>query len=205
MSENSIPLAPFRAPAPQPIEPVPTIPAPQPIERVPNTPALQPIEWAPKHPAGRDALHRLIANNQIEQALSETRLLSPKTISRTIQKNGDGWNALHLLSYYQIPHGKEMPEEDMVGQLIEFLISMGVDTNELNGHGVAALHLASYYGNLNIVRVLVNLAEINKQDVNGMTPLDHAYLSQSPNAREIIQLLRSHGGKTEIDEITEVE
>ena len=56
------------------------------------------------------------------------------------------------------------------------------------------MHNAAVYGHNEIAELLIaNGANVNAKEVDGLTPLDFAIMSNQP---EIADLLRKHSGKT---------
>ena len=89
-------------------------------------------------------------------------------------------------------------------QIVKYLIEQGeADPNIADSNGVNALHLAASNNRTNteLIQFLLNLMtidSINKEDNDGLTPLDCCYdcyeYNRSPIRQEIIALLRSKGG-----------
>ena len=70
-------------------------------------------------------------------------------------------------------------------------IAAGVNVNGKVGNGSTALNFAAYNGHKEIVQLLINNgADVNVVDEDGEAPLDFTV------NKEIISLLRKHGGKT---------
>ncbi len=86
-------------------------------------------------------------------------------------------------------------------QIVKYLIEQcEADPNIANSVGLNALHIAAEYNRTNteLIQLLLthmSLDSINKKDDGGETPLDSCYDCHSPLRQEIIDLIRSKGGK----------
>jgi ankyrin repeat protein len=79
-------------------------------------------------------------------------------------------------------------------EVVELLISEGVDVNAKNEDGWTPLHMAAAGGQNEIVELLIAAgADVNAKDRVGETPLDFAIQHKKS---ETADLLRKHGGKT---------
>jgi len=76
-------------------------------------------------------------------------------------------------------------------EVVKFLISQGADVNQKNQSGGTALHMLALVpiANLDVMRYLVSVADVNAKTNGGRTPLD---VASSDEKREI---LRAAGGK----------
>ncbi len=89
-------------------------------------------------------------------------------------------------------------------QIVQYLIEQGeADPNIAVSYGYNALHLAALNSRMNtdLIQCLLNhmsLDSINKKDRDGETPMDTVRANHSPICQEIIALLRSKGGKTNL-------
>ena len=86
-------------------------------------------------------------------------------------------------------------------QVVKYLIEQGeADPNIADSYGQNALHYAAETNStttelIELLLTHMTLNSINKKQSGGGTPLDCAYLNDSPLRQEIIALLRSKGGK----------
>ncbi len=85
--------------------------------------------------------------------------------------------------------------QDAVGngniEAVKQHIAAGVNVNAKVGNGSTALNFAAYNGHKEMVELLINNgADVNVVDEDGEAPLDFTV------NKEIISLLRKHGGKT---------
>ena len=97
-------------------------------------------------------------------------------------KGSVGWTPLHKAA-------KEGHKE-----VAELLITKGADVNAKDNNGETPLHLAASEGHKEIVELLIEKgADLNAKNVVGMTPLHYA------TTKEIADLLRKHGGKTDAE------
>ncbi len=79
-------------------------------------------------------------------------------------------------------------------ELVELLITNGVDVNTKTDDGFTPLHVAARQGRTETGEVLITKdADVNAKDDDGKTPLDRAI---KYNQSETADLLRKHGGKT---------
>jgi ankyrin repeat protein len=83
----------------------------------------------------------------------------------------DDYNYLHLAILY-----------GYVG-IVEALIKAGVNVNKKSFHGKTALHNAIDYDRFEIIKLLLDQADLSIKDDKGRTPLD---LSMKDNIREFI-------------------
>ena len=91
-------------------------------------------------------------------------------------------------------------------EVAELLITKGADVNAKNVYEETPLHYAAYQSSVEVAELLIaNGADINAKRGNGQTPIDAAKNAKSPfkespkekaAKKEIIDLLRKHGGKT---------
>ena len=101
------------------------------------------------------------------------------------RKDKDGNIALHWAAY----EGK--------ADVVQFLIDKGARINARDYSRKTPLHDAAYTGHTQIVKILLaNGAWVNARGTYGETPLFIAESSDKSN-KEIIELLREHGAKTE--------
>eukprot|EP00942_MAST-04A_sp_MAST-4A-sp1_P005845 g5845.t1 len=100
-------------------------------------------------------------------------------------------------------------------QIVLYLLKHGADVagrgwwepnyESVFWNGGNNLHMAASCSkhNLETLRILINrmtLDLINQEDADGFTPLDRAYFeNSSPLKKDIIKLIRSHGGKSNIN------
>ena len=83
-------------------------------------------------------------------------------------------------------------------QLTKDSSDINIDEHDEYG-GYTALHYATMVGDIDKAKLLLlNRARVNEHDNDSKTPLDHAVLSEN---REMIQLLESHGGKTNASDV----
>ena len=81
--------------------------------------------------------------------------------------------------------------------MVQFLIDKGARINARDYSRKTPLHDAAYTGHTQIVKILLaNGAWVNARGTYGETPLFIAESSDKSN-KEIIELLREHGAKTE--------
>ena len=79
-------------------------------------------------------------------------------------------------------------------ELVELLITNGVDVNTKTDDGSTPLHEAARQGRTETGEVLITKdADVNAKDYDGKTPLDWAI---EWKRTETSNLLRKHGGKT---------
>jgi ankyrin repeat protein len=106
-------------------------------------------------------------------------------------KDNEGYTALHLAA------GKRGSLE-----VVKLLITEGVNVNVKNNGGATPLHFAAFYGQEGVTNLLIdNGVDVNMKGLTGETPLDWAMRGENGfNAnrfhKEIVDLIRKHGGKT---------
>ena len=109
------------------------------------------------------------------------------------------WRRCQIYMHHHYTLFKASTEENL--KAVECFVVNGADCNMTDGDGQNALHLAARYNkkDTKLIEVLLNnmsLDSINEEDVECLTPLDYAFGSnKSPIRQEIIDLLRSKGGK----------
>lgn len=104
-----------------------------------------------------------------------------------------------------IDHGAKIMNQDQLNDWLfravlhnkirptKIAIKSGADVNvEDEEGGETPLHCAAYWGNIEIVKVLLeNGAEVNHQTKDGKTPL---YCAEKGKQKETVNLLKQHGG-----------
>ena len=85
-------------------------------------------------------------------------------------------------------------------QIVKYLIEeCNADPNIADSEGENVMHLVYSNKNTNIVEILINhmsFLAINKKSSARSTPLDYAYVSESPVKQAIIDLMKSKGALT---------
>ena len=107
---------------------------------------------------------------------------SVNVLTKNYRFDGFYWRPIHLASHL----GNK--------ELVELLISKGVDINTKTGGEETPLHYAAIFDQKEIIELLIeNRDDVNTMDDEGDTPLDSAIFNGNP---EIADLLRKHGAKT---------
>ena len=135
--------------------------------------------WTPLHLAAKYG-HREVAE-----------LLIAKGADMNAKKK-DGWTPLHLAALYGHT------------EIVELLIAKDANVNAKNVGGGTPLHEAAGWGHKEIVELLIARGvDVNAKSEWGDTPLDWAASVDEEDPpetkaakREIVDLLRKHGGKT---------
>ncbi|MBI5817915.1 MAG: ankyrin repeat domain-containing protein [Verrucomicrobia bacterium] len=82
-------------------------------------------------------------------------------------------------------------------EAVEKLLANKADVNAKTNRGKTALHFAADCGSKSVVETLLaNHADMNSRDERGRTPLDLAKESDREEADKIVDILRTHGGKS---------
>ena len=80
-------------------------------------------------------------------------------------------------------------------EIVELLIEKGADVNAKAGFGSTPLHDAAFSDLKEVTELLIaNGADVNAKNDEGGTPLDWAECCAAK--KEVVDLLRKHGGKT---------
>lgn len=125
---------------------------------------------------GRTPLH--VACATFDYRLIVSLLDRSANASRTC---GDGSTPLHLLA------NRAPDKPRLAAQVIEKLLSAGVDVNALNGDGETALHLCALSGNDTVAKCILSVSDThNKLNRNGETALQYA---QRCGSKGIVKLI----------------
>ena len=109
------------------------------------------------------------------------------------------WRRCQIYMHHGYTLFKASTEENL--KAVECFVVNGADCSMTDSDGSNALHFAAENNkkNIKLIELLLtdmSLNSINNKDGDGETPLDYAFGSnKSPIRQEIIDLLRSKGGK----------
>ncbi|EAY13222.1 hypothetical protein TVAG_097920 [Trichomonas vaginalis G3] len=147
--------------------------------------------------SGRTAIHYTALFNLIEM---EQFLISRGANIKITDKYGNNaivWALLYNYKYYlnyrleifPIYFKDSFKFESNNKDLIELLISNGVNVNAKNIHGNTPLHIAALFSNVESAEILISHgAEINSLNKNGQTPLDIAIMRSKNEYERFIKL-----------------
>lgn len=97
------------------------------------------------------------------------------------------YKGMSVLHYAVESHGYEA--------ILEPLVANGFNVNAKNIGGHTPLHGTAIYGRIEWAKALIkNGADVNAKSNTGETPLDSAIRFESKDQKEMIDLLRKHGG-----------
>ena len=93
--------------------------------------------------------------------------------------------------------GRDRSQKDAEAKL-RLLLEKGANVHDKDGQGRTAVHKAALYGNLRLLKFLVEVAgaNVNKKDDEGRTPLFEAY------STDVITYLIDHGVNPEEEDLT---
>ena len=123
--------------------------------------------------------------------LMETVVASAGDVAELLVNRGaiindccDVETALHLAAYLDR------------SEMAQLLLERGADFDLRNKGGSTPLHLAAYTGSRNTAELLINHgANVNAENNYGQTPLDKAARGDYGEHTELVDLIRSHGGR----------
>jgi len=158
-----------------------------------------------------------IAVTAQENNLELTALLLEEGAKVNIHGTHQGWTPLHLAAVYGradiakllLDKGADIDCKDQINETplhkavsyknietTKLLLKRGASVNTKNEFGETPLHKAAINADSEMVIILLeNGANVNEKDNDGITPLSYA-LSEGEKAKDVVQILRKHGGKT---------
>ena len=167
------------APAAAPTPATPTNGAPgagEPREAA-RAPTAEPIKPTPVALVAPASLHGLVAKGDFEAA----RKLIEQGADIEAKDPGTGASVLH----YAVMRGNP--------DILNYLLSKGVDVNSRTKNGTTPLHTAVLYNRYEVAEILLNKgAEVDAKSSSGATPLAIATAARN---RSLADLLRARGAK----------